>query len=79
MFGINWIVGFATILVLPLTFFSYGILYFYQRHVFSMLDLRVRKNLPGFLLFVVFYQMVMSPVSVWGYLQEFFKAKRTWK
>jgi biofilm PGA synthesis N-glycosyltransferase PgaC len=79
MLGINWIVGFATILVLPLTFFSYGILYFYQRYVFRTLGLRVRKNLLGFLLFVVFYQMIMSPVSVWGYLQEFFKAKRTWK
>lgn len=79
MFGINWIVGFATMLVLPLTFFSYGILYFYQRHIFGKLGLRVRKNLLGFLIFVVFYQMIMSPVSVWGYLQEFFKVKRTWK
>jgi biofilm PGA synthesis N-glycosyltransferase PgaC len=79
MLGLYWIVGFATVLVLPLTFFCYSILYFYQRNVFRKLSLRVRKNLLGFLIFVICYQMVMSPVSVWGYLQEFFSAKRTWK
>lgn len=79
MFGIYWIVGPMTLLVLPLTFISYTILYTYQKHVFKNLKLKVRKNLIGFIVFVLFYQMVMSPVSVWGYLQEFFKLRRKWK
>ncbi|MGE5677649.1 MAG: glycosyltransferase family 2 protein, partial [Pseudomonadota bacterium] len=67
------------LLVLPLTLLSYLILYLYQVHVFKSLELRIRKNKIGFIIFVMFYQMIMSPVSVWGYLQEFFKLKRIWK
>jgi biofilm PGA synthesis N-glycosyltransferase PgaC len=79
LFGIYWIVGPMTLLVLPLTLLSYAILYVYQKFVFRSLNLKVRKNLLGFILFVLFYQMIMSPVSVWGYFQEFFKLKRRWK
>jgi biofilm PGA synthesis N-glycosyltransferase PgaC len=79
LIGIYWFVGVMTLLVLPLTLLSYSILYIYQRHVFKVLKLRIRKNAAGFLLFVLLYQIIMSPVSVWGYLQEFFQVKRTWK
>lgn len=79
LFGIYWIVGPMTLLVLPLTFISYAILYKYQTYVFKNLNLKARKNLLGFIFFVLFYQMIMSPVSVWGYLQELFKSKRKWK
>lgn len=78
-FGHYWIVGPMTLLVLPLTLLSYLILYLYQVNVFKSLELRIRKNRIGFIIFVLFYQMIMSPVSVWGYLQEFFKLKRIWK
>lgn len=80
MFGFYWIVGPMTLLVLPLTMISYAILYLYQKdYVFRNLQLRIRKNKVGFLLFLLFYQTIMSPVSVWGYLQEVFKLKRVWK
>jgi len=79
-FGIHWIVGPMTLLVLPLTFVSYSILYLYQKHyVFRHLNLRIRINKLGFVLFILFYQMIMSPVSLFGYLQEFFKLRRVWK
>lgn len=79
-FGIYWIVGPTTLFVLPLTFMSYGLLYLYQKnYVFKQLHLRVRKNKLGFILFILCYQLVMSPVSVWGYVQEFFKLKRVWE
>jgi biofilm PGA synthesis N-glycosyltransferase PgaC len=78
-FGVFWIVGPMTLLVIPLTFISYSILYFYQKKVFRKLDLKIRKNIRGFILFVLFYQMLMSPVSVWGYLKEFLKLERVWK
>lgn len=78
-FGIFWIVGPATLMVLPLTLISYSVLYVYQKYVFKKLNLKVRKNFFGFLLFMFFYQMIMSPVSVWGYAQEVFKLKRVWK
>ena len=79
-FGINLIVGPMTLLVLPLTFISYSILYFYQKnYVFRNLNLRIRHNRLGFLFFILCYQMIMSPVSFYGYLQEFFKLKRVWE
>lgn len=77
--GIYWIVGFMTLLVLPLTLLCYAVLFAYQHHVFKLLDLRVRRNFFGFLVFILFYQLFMSPLSVWGYLQEFFKTERKWK
>jgi biofilm PGA synthesis N-glycosyltransferase PgaC len=78
-FGYYWIVGPMTLLVIPLTLLNYSILYVYQLYVFRHLNLRVRKNMRGFILFIIVYQMIMSPVSVWGYLQEFLKLKRKWK
>ncbi|OMP66369.1 glycosyltransferase [Domibacillus epiphyticus] len=80
LFGYYWIVGAMTLFVLPLTFLSFGLLYLFQtKFVFKPLKLKVRKNLTGFLLFILFYQMIMSPVSVYGYIQELFKFKRRWK
>jgi len=78
-FGIYWIVGPMTLLVLPMTLMSYAVLYTYQRRVFRSLNLSIRKNRWGFIGFVLVYQFLMSPVSVWGYLQEFLSLKRIWK
>jgi len=78
-FGYYWIVGIATLLVLPLTFCVNLILYLYQKRVFRTLDLRIRKNVLGFIAYVLLYQIIMSPVSVWGYIQETFKLNRVWK
>lgn len=79
LFGHFYIVGPMTLLVLPLTFFSYYILYLYQQAIFRNLNLKVRKNAAGFIIFVLMYQIIMSPVSVWGYFQEAFSLKRKWK
>ncbi len=78
-FGHYWIVGPMTLFVLPLTLISYLSIYFYQKKVFRELDLKVRKNISGFFFFVLSYQLIMAPVSVWGYIQEAFRLKRTWK
>jgi poly-beta-1,6-N-acetyl-D-glucosamine synthase len=78
-FGIFWIVGPLTLLVLPLTMLSYLALYNYQKFVFRSLKLRIRKNTLGFVLFLLVYQILMSPISVWGYLQELFRLERVWR
>lgn len=78
-FGLFWIVGPATLMVLPLTFISYTVLYTYQKYVFRKLNLKVRKNPSGFIMFILCYQMIMSPIAVLGYLQETFRLKRVWK
>jgi len=78
--GFNWIVGPVTLLVMPLTFLTYGLFYMHQKQVSYILGLKFKKNSIGFLLYsLFFYQMILSPVAFWGYLQEIFHLKRQWK
>jgi biofilm PGA synthesis N-glycosyltransferase PgaC len=78
--GRFWIVGPWTVLVLPLTLLVSLLLYWFQRRkVFDRLALRVRRNWFGFVGYVVLYQMIMSPVAVYGYAQELVGARRRWK
>lgn len=74
-----WIVGPQTLFVLPLALFSNYVLYHYQKGVFQELGLKIRRNHIGFFAYVLTYQMIMSPVSVWGYIQEVMKLRRVWK
>jgi poly-beta-1,6-N-acetyl-D-glucosamine synthase len=78
-FGYYWIVGLSTLFVLPLTFLTNWILYRHQKWVFKELNLQIRKNKTGFVFYVLFYQMIMSPISVIGYFQELFRLTRVWK
>lgn len=78
-FGKFWIVGPMTLFVIPLAVLQNYVLYRYQRQVFETLDLRIRKNKLGFVVYMLFYQVLMSPVSVWGYLQETFRLERVWR
>ena len=79
-FGYYWIVGLWTLFVLPLTLLVNYILYSFQRtRVFRPLGLKVRSNVLGFVAYVLLYQVVMSPVAVWGYVQELSGSRRRWK
>jgi biofilm PGA synthesis N-glycosyltransferase PgaC len=72
------IVGLMTVVVLPLNALLGGAMYFYQRRVFSSIQLRVRKNRRGLIFYFFFYQYIMSPISLAGYLLEGFRARRAW-
>ncbi|WP_251554242.1 glycosyltransferase family 2 protein [Neobacillus muris] len=78
-FGYYYIVGPMIFFVLPLALLTNYAMYYFQRRVFRRLGLRIRKNIFGFFAYVLTYQMFMSPISVWGYAQEFFQLKRVWK
>lgn len=74
------IVGPMALLVLPLTIISFGILYVHQTYfVFKTLNLSVRRNFLGLVLFMLIYQAIMSPVSLYGYFQELLGTRRVWK
>jgi poly-beta-1,6-N-acetyl-D-glucosamine synthase len=79
LFGFYWIIGPMTLLVLPLAMMQNYILYNYQKGVFKELNLNIRKNKIAFVLYVMFYQIIMSPISVAGYVQELFSFNRVWK
>ena len=79
-FGLYWFVGIYTAAVLPLTLLINFLLFRYQhKRVFVPLDLKVRRNLRGLVCYVLFYQMLMSPMSVAGYAQELLGLRRRWK
>jgi biofilm PGA synthesis N-glycosyltransferase PgaC len=72
------IVGPMTVAVLPISLSIAATMYVRQRAVFRGLGLRIRRNLLGFVLYVLVYQLVMSPISVSGYLTELVRARRVW-
>lgn len=74
-----WIVGPVTLFVIPLALIQNLILYNYQQTVFKKLKLNVRKNLLGYIIYVLCYQMLASPMSILGYTQEAFSLHRIWK
>lgn len=49
-----------------------------QRTIFRGLGLRIRRNLLGFVLYVLVYQLVMLPISVSGYAKELVGARWVW-
>ena len=77
-FGNYAIVGPTTLAVLPLNIVIAGIMYRRQHGSFAQAGLRVRQGLIGFIAYLLFYQLVMSPVSLAGYLEEFFQTARRW-
>jgi poly-beta-1,6-N-acetyl-D-glucosamine synthase len=79
IFGYYYIVGATLLFVLPLAFITNYVMYHFQRKIFQSLGLKIRKNFFGFIAYVLTYQIFMSPISVWGYTQEFFHLKRVWK
>jgi biofilm PGA synthesis N-glycosyltransferase PgaC len=78
MFGNFAIVGPLTLLVLPLNVLLSGFMFKLSSDSFKEVGLRVRRNPIGFLAYLFAYQLVMSPISVYGYFQELFRAERRW-
>ncbi len=76
--GRFYIVGPLTLLVIPLAFLAVLVMYFKQKKVFEALNLRVRRNIGGILVYMLVYQAVMSPICVVGYLQEIAGMTKRW-
>ena len=72
------IIGPLTIAVLPINAAVAGIMFVRQRAAFREAGLRVRRNVLGFALYFLLYQLIMSPTSVAGYAQELLGARRRW-
>jgi len=78
LFGNFAIVGPMTLAVLPLNVLISGIMFHLSRQSFEEVGLKVRQNRLGFLGYLLTYQLIMSPVSVFGYTQELFGMSRRW-
>jgi poly-beta-1,6-N-acetyl-D-glucosamine synthase len=49
-----------------------------QQVVFRTLHLRVRQNFAGFIVYMLIYQIIMSPICVIGYVQEVLGTAKRW-
>jgi biofilm PGA synthesis N-glycosyltransferase PgaC len=77
-FGYYYIVGPLTLLVVPMAFLIILVMYQKQKAVFDTLNLQVRTNRMGFLIYMIIYQAIMSPICVIGYTQELLGATKRW-
>lgn len=78
LFGIFWIAGPMTLLVLPLAFVVNGVMYGIQSRMFTQQGLKVRRNVRGFLFYSLFYSVVLQPACVVGYVQELLNRSKSW-
>lgn len=78
LFGHFYIVGPSTLLVLPLAFLIVFVMYKKQKAVFEELGLKVRQNFVGFFIYMLVYQILMSPICVIGYGQELLGLAKKW-
>jgi biofilm PGA synthesis N-glycosyltransferase PgaC len=73
------LVGPMTIAVLPINILIAGVMLARQRAVFRETGFRIRRNIGGFLAYLLLYAPIMSPVSFVGYVKELHGTERRWK
>jgi biofilm PGA synthesis N-glycosyltransferase PgaC len=78
LFGYYWIAGVMTLLVLPLAALWNIIIFRVQARMFKNQDLRVRRNISGFIFYTLAYTMILQPVCVMGYAAELLRLRKTW-
>lgn len=78
LFGIYWIAGPMTLLVLPLALLVNFVMFRIQSRMFTEQGLRVRRNVLGFVFYALGYSLVLQPACVVGYLQEFLYRTKHW-
>lgn len=78
--GYPLIVGWWSMLLLPVTLILFGLLRRWQeRHVFRRLGFQPDADRRGFLGYLLGYQVLTSAASLRGYGQYLLKARRSWK
>jgi biofilm PGA synthesis N-glycosyltransferase PgaC len=79
VFGYPLIVGWWSILLLPITLAIFGFLRWWQeRHVFRRLDIHPGRDLRGLIGYLAVYPFLTSAAAIRGYGQFFAGAKRRW-
>jgi biofilm PGA synthesis N-glycosyltransferase PgaC len=77
-FGIYWIAGPLTLVLLPMALVMNYVMYRIGLTMFASQGLRVRRNVPGFLLYAFVYSLILQPASVAGHFSELLGLRKTW-
>lgn len=77
-FGHYWLAGPMTLALIPMAL-AINILMFRVSHaMFREQGLRVRRNVSGFLIYVLGYSLILQPASVGGYISELIGLSKSW-
>lgn len=77
-FGIYWVAGPMTLILMPMALLMNYVMYRIGVRMFASQNLRVRRNVLGFLVYALTYSLILQPASVAGYLSELFGTRKTW-
>jgi biofilm PGA synthesis N-glycosyltransferase PgaC len=77
-FGYFWIVGPMTLALLPVAAVLNVIMLHTSEGMFKAEGLKIRRNLFGFLFYMLAYCMILQPACVFGYLSELLKLRKSW-
>lgn len=77
-FGHFFIVGPATLAVIPLAFLNNYLFYVTQGRLLRSMGHLVRSNFKTLVIFVLIYQLIMVPATIHGYLSEILYFKKRW-
>lgn len=77
-FGIYWLAGPMTLLVLPMAGLVNYLMYVIQSRMFRAQNLKVRHNPFGLMMYTLFYGVVLQPGCVMGYVAELLKMRKRW-
>lgn len=72
------IVGIVTLLLLPLALAMNALMFYKQKQIFKAMGLKVRRNILGFVVYMLVYQLIMTPASLMGYLGEALNLRKSW-
>jgi biofilm PGA synthesis N-glycosyltransferase PgaC len=78
LFGIFWLAGPITLLVLPLAALWNLLIYRIQKRMLDRAGATLDPNRFGFLFYMFVYPLLMQPVSVWGYASELGGRTKQW-
>jgi biofilm PGA synthesis N-glycosyltransferase PgaC len=77
-FGIYWIAGPMTLIVLPLAMLFNYVMYVVQVQMFHSQGLKVRRNFLGFLVYAFLYGAILQPACLVGYWMELLRVQKSW-
>jgi biofilm PGA synthesis N-glycosyltransferase PgaC len=78
LFGIFWLAGPITLLVLPLAAMWNLIIFRIQTRMLKREKIGMKRSRGGFALYLFVYPLLMQPVSVWGYASEMTAKTKKW-
>jgi biofilm PGA synthesis N-glycosyltransferase PgaC len=78
LMGHYWIVGPMTLSLFPIALLINWIMFRTESKMFSEQGLHVRRNVTGFLIYLLPYNIILQPAAVLGYIVEFLGLKKVW-